>query len=243
MSESYWLEVCEGREAAMAYVAASGEGVIAALERYPILMLPMFPAAMASMGVAAETPELKATFAENARALRAAQQTLRESFANAYANLTNELALMLADEPRGDLRANLEQAVEAFHSAGTVFGTGRQYAAALFDEGAARWRLAELGANSPANMERAATLFAKAHSAFGEGPDAGECARNEAKVRTLIAEAGIDAIANFTAADQLYMSAYKHYERGDPRGTSCIVGAAHARTCLSELRGSETGGA
>jgi hypothetical protein len=242
VSETYWLDVCDGREAAIAYIEASGEDVIAALERYPILMLPAFPAAIAALGAAAATQELQATFADNARALGAAQQTLREGLASAYAALMSQLAVMLAEEPRGDRRMNLEQAAEAFHAAGAALPAGPEYASTLFDEATSWWHLAELGADPQENMERAAALYAEARAAFGDGPSAGQCAVSEAKARTLLAENGIDSLANFDAAAQLYMSAHGMFDDGDPRGTSCVVGAAHALARLEELRGAGADG-
>jgi hypothetical protein len=240
--EDYWLEVCDGREAALAYIRASGDGVIEALEQYPILMLPEFPAAIAVMGASTDDPGLADACAENARALRYAQQTLRTQLTAAYANLMANLALALGSEQRGDRRRNLEHAIAAFRAAGEAYGPGVARARMLADEGTSRWQLTELGVDPEGNLERAAVLYGEARAGFGAGEDAGQCAVNEAKARVTLAERGVDAIANLRTATELYVTAFRQFDREDHRALACVVGLAHARTRLDELGETGAGG-
>jgi hypothetical protein len=240
-AEGYWLEVCNGREAALAYMQASGDAVIAALERYPILMLPEFPATIAAMGASTGDAQVAAACAENAQALRSAQETLRDGLTGAYAALMSNLALSLAGEQAGDRRSNLERAVEAFRAAGDAYGGGPERGTMLVDGGTSCWQLAELGVDPQENIERAATLYAEARAEFGAGENAGQCAVNEAQARMSLAEHGVEPLANFEAAGELYIEAHGHFDPADSRATSCVVGAAHARTRLSEVGELEAG--
>jgi hypothetical protein len=249
--EDYWLEVCDGREAALTYIRASDDdGVIAALDQYPILMLPEFPAAIAVMGASTDDPDFADACAENARALRYAQQALRTQLTAAhgtqltaaYGHLMMNLALVLEGEQRGDRRRNLEHAIAAFRAAGEAYGTGFAHATMLADEGTSRWQLAELGVDPEGNLERAAALYGEARAGFGPGEHAGQCAVNEAKARVTLAERGVDAIANLRTATELYVTAFRQFDREDHRAVACVVGLAHARTRLDELGETGAGG-
>jgi hypothetical protein len=97
----YWLAIGRGTAAAHAFVQAPPRTADRLLAEYPILLLPEFPTAMASLGEAHRAA---------AERLAVLQGTVRNSW-QAYRELLRALVRGLLDETAGDPRINADAAL------------------------------------------------------------------------------------------------------------------------------------
>ena len=96
----YWLGVARGTEAANAFVQTPPQAAVGLLSQYPILALPEFPAAMATLGEAHRVA---------AQALWQLQETFKIDYS--WRNVIRPLARTLLDDRGGDPRVNAHAAL------------------------------------------------------------------------------------------------------------------------------------
>jgi hypothetical protein len=97
----YWLAIGRGTAAAHAFVQAPPRTADRVLAEYPILLLPEFPTAMASLGEAHRAA---------AERLAVLQGTVRHNW-QAYRELLRALVRGLLDETAGEPRINADAAL------------------------------------------------------------------------------------------------------------------------------------
>jgi hypothetical protein len=97
----YWLAIGRGTEAAQRFVEASPRTAHRLFSDYPILLLPEFPTAMASLGN---------THRAAAERLISVQATLKSDW-QAYRNVMRALVRMLLDDTAGEPRVNADAAL------------------------------------------------------------------------------------------------------------------------------------
>jgi hypothetical protein len=98
----YWLAIAHGTEAANRFVQTPPRGAMALFAEYPILLLPEFPTAMASLG------EAQRAAAERLIGLHG---TLKSDW-HTYRGVMRALVRALLDEPHGHPRVNADAALE-----------------------------------------------------------------------------------------------------------------------------------
>jgi hypothetical protein len=96
----YWLGIARGTEAANVFVQTPPSAAVALLSQYPILALPEFPAAMATLGDA---------HAVAAQALWSLQSTFKTDYS--WRNVVKPLVRSLLDDRIGEPRVNAHAAL------------------------------------------------------------------------------------------------------------------------------------
>ncbi|WP_020160038.1 CHAT domain-containing protein [Methylobacter marinus] len=168
----YWLRVCGGQEAAMAFVTADpGDPLYHTLFAHPILWVPGFPKAMKIFGESYNDANLTKFITGRAELLaQAVRSTIMDNL-DIYVAMVGQASTQLAQEMNFDRRIHLNLAIDIMRQM-RLYLSGEM--SLPVEEGIkeieayAHFQLAQIGEDVRANLEIAIYLYEQALAALGE---------------------------------------------------------------------------
>jgi tetratricopeptide (TPR) repeat protein len=206
----YWLNVCNGIEAAGAFLqASSNEERLEAFSHYPILVLEEFPAALQVLADAQSEATVREALVVECSRLRRIQGRILAQYQEWYVTLCKNCGILLAQENQGDPRVNLLRAIGLFQACRDLSPVDTlEYAYGLVNEGAARANLAKLDLNARANLDEAIRLYSRARAIYSRDSEPfAQSLRQEGSARRNLAELGVNAETNLQEAIRLHQEA------------------------------------
>ncbi len=240
--DAYWLFVCDGVDAAMAFMQAQGDStfetlqiVEAVLKQFPILGLPEFPQAMREMPALQDDPHF-AEWCENAAdRLRHLHRLLKNDMADWHVDVLLACARVLIEEQHGDRRANLHRGTTLLQELRPQLQSAdRRMLMCVFQEGIARTELARAGVDPTSNLDESLSLF---HATVAASDDFDVFLAGAwfgiGDAHHALAELGIEPDSNLVQAVRAYQRAQPATERAGLDPLNCLSREAAARLELA----------
>ena len=233
----YWLGVCRGSDAAVAWMQAPAENIDEIFQKFPILALPEFPAAMAAVAEHSGQSELTESYSKQAGTLQNLLARVQFDQPLFYSYLLQKCAAELFEDFRGIPRLNVLRAITLFVACRDFLDPmGSEFASALLNEGNARQKLAGLGVEPKLNLDLAIRLYSQARKGFDEGGlDFASTLMNEGNARTLLAQFRVEPRDNLDRAIILYHQARNGFRNDAPSLARALMNEGNARQTFAEL--------
>lgn len=235
-SPDYWLGICQGMDAAEAFIQASDAQICGLLDTYPILLLPGFPQALKVLNRGRDGSRHE----DAHQRLQDLQDSLRQQDAIAYGQRLHLCAICLAQDIGGDRRINLVRAAQLCRDARHLLPTVTEDAGGcLMDEGNIVAELAALGVDSRSNLRLALKLYANAYQLLWNDQYRGAaCIFNQGAAHEQLAGLSRIVCKRLEKAVQCYSTAWRLFDScgNDANAAVCLFREAATRVQLAMAR-------